>query len=110
MISYHHTMVRDFGGMEECVAFSFTFQCNRTYTLQWFREGLTCDNEQQYGQWRIIGDMVHCKTLQPLVEPDAKQLRYAEPGRTFDIPIHAIFSGTTSTGWDLAGWEFVARG
>eukprot|EP00933_Yihiella_yeosuensis_P013687 TRINITY_DN12563_c0_g3_i3.p1 TRINITY_DN12563_c0_g3~~TRINITY_DN12563_c0_g3_i3.p1 ORF type:complete len:293 (+),score=68.23 TRINITY_DN12563_c0_g3_i3:122-880(+) len=112
-LSYHHSTVRDLGGMEECVSYSFTFERNpeeQTYVMQWFREGLTADNEQQYGKWSITGATVTCETLKPPKEPDENLLRYASPGRIFQVPVSCILLGATCADATPEAWELDARG
>lgn len=109
-LPYHHSTVRDFGGLEECVSFNFRFLREGTYVLQWFREGLTTDNEQQYGTWHVVGEAVRCESLLPLQKAAAVELRYALPGRIFDVPVDAVLTGTTSADQQLFGWELAARG
>lgn len=108
-LSYYHSTVLDFGGMEECSSFSFTFRSSGHYLLQWFREGLTSDNEQQYGRWLVVAHDILCETLEPTEEPDPAMLRFAEPGRSFRVPVNAALSGHTCAD-DLVGWERPARG
>eukprot|EP00401_Gymnodinium_catenatum_P080356 CAMPEP_0117465416 /NCGR_PEP_ID=MMETSP0784-20121206/4616_1 /TAXON_ID=39447 /ORGANISM="" /LENGTH=141 /DNA_ID=CAMNT_0005259327 /DNA_START=57 /DNA_END=482 /DNA_ORIENTATION=- len=84
-LSYHHSTVWDLGGTEECVSYSFSFWPQKRYSLQWFREGLTSDNEQQYGEWEVVADVVKCKTLEPPEAPDERYLRFAAPGRLLEV-------------------------
>eukprot|EP00930_Biecheleria_cincta_P068902 TRINITY_DN56729_c0_g1_i1.p1 TRINITY_DN56729_c0_g1~~TRINITY_DN56729_c0_g1_i1.p1 ORF type:complete len:243 (-),score=25.52 TRINITY_DN56729_c0_g1_i1:168-896(-) len=107
---YMHSTVRDLGGMEECVSFSFTFAADCTYSLQWFREGLTSDNEQQYGAWCIAGDKVRCETRSASEEPDERYLRVAPAGRVFELPVHAVLAGSTTADQTPEDWELPARG
>lgn len=109
-LSYVHSTVRDLGGMEECVSFSFLFKADCTYSLQWFREGLTSDNEQQYGTWCIAGEKVTCETLSPLEEPDERYLRFAPAGRVFELPVDAVLAGSTTADDNPEDWELPARG
>ncbi|CAK0890945.1 unnamed protein product [Prorocentrum cordatum] len=109
-LSYHHSTVRDFGGVEECLSFSFCFRQGGTYSLQWFREGLTSDNEQQLGRWRVVDDAVLCETVAPSSPPDERLLRFAGAGRTFRVPVADALLGTTSAEQRLRGWEPAARG
>lgn len=109
-LSYHHSTVHDLGGMEECVSFAFSFSADQHYTLHWFREGLTADNEQQYGGWHVVGGEVACTTLPPLEEVDDRCLRFAEPGRIFVVPVNDILQGVTNSDQKLFGWENSARG
>lgn len=109
-LPYHHSTVRDYGGMEECLSFTFAFCRDGSYSLHWFKEGLTSDNEQQHGFWRVVGDAVLCETLPPVQAPDIHQLRFAEPGRIFEVPVDAVLAGTTTSDGQLAGWELAARG
>jgi len=108
-LTYFHSTVLDFGGMEECSSFSFTFRSTGHYQLQWFREGLTSDNEQQYGRWTVVSNDVLCETLEPTEAPDPTMLRFAEPGRRFRVPVNAALSGHSCAD-DLVGWERPARG
>jgi len=109
-LSYMHSTVRDMGGMEECVSFSFSFAADCTYTLQWFLEGLTSDNEQQHGTWCIAGDKVRCETRSALDEPDERYLRFAPAGRIFELPVHAVLAGSTTADQTPEDWELPARG
>mmetsp|Transcript_92105 Transcript_92105/g.159906 ORF Transcript_92105/g.159906 Transcript_92105/m.159906 type:complete len:250 (-) Transcript_92105:53-802(-) len=109
-LSYHHSTVHDLGGMEECVSFTFSFSADQHYTLHWFREGLTSDNEQQYGAWHVVGDEVECTTLTSLEEVDDRYLRFADAGRMFSVPVSDILQGTTKSDNKLLGWELTARG
>jgi hypothetical protein len=109
-LPYHHCTVRDFGGIEECFSYSFLFRLDRTYSLQWFREGLTSDNEQQFGSWHIEADALLCATLAPPTPPDPSELRYAEAGRVFKVPIDGVLTGTTHLDQQFWGWELAARG
>eukprot|EP00440_Ansanella_granifera_P012294 gb/GFBE01013364.1/.p1 GENE.gb/GFBE01013364.1/~~gb/GFBE01013364.1/.p1 ORF type:complete len:240 (+),score=29.25 gb/GFBE01013364.1/:1-720(+) len=108
-LSYHHSTVRDLGGMEECVSYSFTFLERKEYSLHWFREGLTSDNEQHYGAWSIDGRSIRCETAEPLEQPDERYLRFAPPGRIFEVPIDSILSGASMTD-TTESWELPARG
>jgi hypothetical protein len=95
--------------VEECLSFTFSFRADGLYSLQWFREGLTVDNEQQHGKWKVVADKIWCETLPPPQEVDERLLRYANAGRTFELPVEDVLSKTT-TGNDLCGWEMSARG
>lgn len=109
-LSYHHSSVYDFGGMEECVSFSFTFSSSRFYSMLWFREGLTTDNEQQYGKWKVVADHVECETLDPVSEVNERHLRHADACRVFTIPVAAVLAGRTTTNQCTSNWERAARG
>lgn len=107
---FFHSTLFDFGGIEECVSFSFAFFAKGHYTLQWFREGLTSDNEQQYGLWKVIGDKVQVETCDPPEKTDERYLRYAEAGRIYQIPVEHVLLGNSSVNQSQLGWERTARG
>lgn len=109
-LPYHHSAVRNLGGMEECITYQFCFYADGQYSLHWFREGLTADNEQQVGHWHVELDALACRTLPGPAEIDDKQLRYAPPGRIFQVPLSAVLAGQTVSDSTPARWEYAARG
>lgn len=110
-LSYFHTMMFDYGGMEDNYSYCFTFFPEHVYTLQWFREGLTSDNEQHYGRWRASLGHVRCETqAPPPSDSSSVQLRYAPPGRSFEVPVENVLAGRTQATEEPLLWEYPARG
>jgi len=120
-VKYTHSVNVDFGhdydvwfedfGQEEDLCFQFEFYADGTYKMMFehiFRSW-TSRKEKQIGTWEPCGDNIKCCTVAaPRDEPDEPAF-YAPPGRTFEIPIVTVASGSYSGG-PSASWEDLARG
>eukprot|EP00427_Karlodinium_veneficum_P015480 CAMPEP_0169140492 /NCGR_PEP_ID=MMETSP1015-20121227/43636_1 /TAXON_ID=342587 /ORGANISM="Karlodinium micrum, Strain CCMP2283" /LENGTH=218 /DNA_ID=CAMNT_0009206477 /DNA_START=18 /DNA_END=670 /DNA_ORIENTATION=- len=115
VVIYHHSAERAMGqDFEECVAYQFEFLPSKTYNLDWNRS---------FGQWsaaneRQVGlDIGMSRTISFVAQvrraPDTEEgyVRYAPPGRTFEIPVSVILSGSSITDHSSTPtWEYQVRG
>ncbi|CAE7342588.1 unnamed protein product [Symbiodinium pilosum] len=79
---------------QESVGFNFQFFRNGTYRLAWTRtyDAWSSQGEQHYGKWHTVMDHVCCETLEPPVEAQETEMRYAPAGYKFAVPIEDILS------------------
>jgi hypothetical protein len=104
------------GAFEESVMYSFNFQPDGTYTMQWSRTfgEWSSQSEQHFGAWRLVLDQVVCETVDPQWATGDSEVPYAPAGYKFQVPINDILEAKGMYVQALPGspakpWEAPAR-
>ncbi|CAJ1401807.1 unnamed protein product [Effrenium voratum] len=112
-----YNAVRPLGeDFEESVGYTFNFFSDGIYRLAWTRtyDAWSSQGEQHYGKWAVDMDHVCCETLEPKVQAEETEMRYAPTGFKFAVPLEEILNAKggyfqAKDGSRAAEWELPAR-
>ncbi|CAJ1364928.1 unnamed protein product [Effrenium voratum] len=116
-VTFCYNAVRPLGeDFEESVGYTFNFFSDGIYRLAWTRtyDAWSSQGEQHYGKWAVDMDHVCCETLEPKVQAEETEMRYAPAGFKFAVPLEEILNAKggyfqAKDGSRAAEWELPAR-